>query len=323
MWSQLKDGGGLLWWLSDKESICQCRRRGFDPWFRKILHAEEQLSPCATTTEPKSHNYWACVLQRLKPACPVPVLTREATTTRNPWTATKSSPHSPQLEKSPCSNKDPAQPKIVLKIKSIKTVGSSQVWVLARCRGCTVCPCWQYNEAASLRLGEALRLLFLWGSVLMENEWHMQRAPPLHLLTPLYLGFLLLTFTPVNLKQRLEKGLGSREVFGRRFSEPSVRDWGEWERKERKANLMMYYGSCCWHQAGPRRAPGHKSLSVVSVSCLEEIGSFSLHDLPWVPEDRFKWLLIREGGDAEKREEESRNNSAIILQLKKKIDLHI
>ena len=151
----------------------------------------------------------------------------------------------------------------------------------------------------------------------MENEWHMQRAPPLRLLTPLYLGFLLLTFTPVNLKQRLEKGLGSREVFGRRFSEPSVRDWGEWDRKERKASLMMYYGSCCWHQAGPRGAPGHKSLSVVSVSCLEEIGSFSLHDLPWVPEDRFKWLLIREGGDAEKREEESRNNSAIILQLKK------
>ena len=22
---------GLPWWLSDKESICQCRRRGFDP----------------------------------------------------------------------------------------------------------------------------------------------------------------------------------------------------------------------------------------------------------------------------------------------------
>ena len=30
-------------------------------------------------------------------------------------------------------------------------------------------------------------------------------------------------------------------------------------------------------------------------------------------------MLIREGGDAEKREEESRNNSAIILQLKNKL----
>ena len=23
--------GGLPWWLSDKESSCQCRRHGFDP----------------------------------------------------------------------------------------------------------------------------------------------------------------------------------------------------------------------------------------------------------------------------------------------------
>ena len=27
---------GLPWWLSGKEPTCQCRRRGFDPWFRKI-----------------------------------------------------------------------------------------------------------------------------------------------------------------------------------------------------------------------------------------------------------------------------------------------
>ena len=27
---------GLSWWRSDKESTCQCRRCGFDPWFRKI-----------------------------------------------------------------------------------------------------------------------------------------------------------------------------------------------------------------------------------------------------------------------------------------------
>ena len=24
------------WWLSGKESTCQCRRHGFDPWVRKI-----------------------------------------------------------------------------------------------------------------------------------------------------------------------------------------------------------------------------------------------------------------------------------------------
>ena len=33
--------------------ICyQCRGHGFEPWSRKIPHATEQLSPCATTTEP-------------------------------------------------------------------------------------------------------------------------------------------------------------------------------------------------------------------------------------------------------------------------------
>ena len=27
---------GLPWWLSGKESACQCRRHGFNPWSRKI-----------------------------------------------------------------------------------------------------------------------------------------------------------------------------------------------------------------------------------------------------------------------------------------------
>ena len=43
---------GLPWWLSGKESACQCRRLGFDPWSGNIPHAAEQLSPCTTTTEP-------------------------------------------------------------------------------------------------------------------------------------------------------------------------------------------------------------------------------------------------------------------------------
>ena len=33
----------------DKESACQCRGHGFEPWSRKIPHAAEQLSPRATT----------------------------------------------------------------------------------------------------------------------------------------------------------------------------------------------------------------------------------------------------------------------------------
>ena len=44
--------GGLPWWLSRKESTCQCRRHGSDPWSRKIPHATEQLSTHATATEP-------------------------------------------------------------------------------------------------------------------------------------------------------------------------------------------------------------------------------------------------------------------------------
>ena len=27
---------GLPWWLSGKDSACQCRRHGFDPWVWKI-----------------------------------------------------------------------------------------------------------------------------------------------------------------------------------------------------------------------------------------------------------------------------------------------
>ena len=43
---------GLPWWPSGYESACQCRGHGLEPWSRKIPHAVEQLSPCATTTEP-------------------------------------------------------------------------------------------------------------------------------------------------------------------------------------------------------------------------------------------------------------------------------
>ena len=35
---------GFPWWLSSKESACQGRRHGFDPWSRKIPHTSEQLS---------------------------------------------------------------------------------------------------------------------------------------------------------------------------------------------------------------------------------------------------------------------------------------
>ena len=42
----------FTWWLSGKESTSQCGKHRFDPWSLKIPHAEEQLSLCATITEP-------------------------------------------------------------------------------------------------------------------------------------------------------------------------------------------------------------------------------------------------------------------------------
>ena len=43
---------GLPWWLSGKESACQCRRCRFDPWSRKTPQAAGQLSQRTTTIDP-------------------------------------------------------------------------------------------------------------------------------------------------------------------------------------------------------------------------------------------------------------------------------
>ena len=72
LYTLLKFDKGLLWWLSGKEFAYHCRRHKFNRWSRKIPHAVEQLSPCATTIEPVSiaRNYRAHALQLLKPTCP-------------------------------------------------------------------------------------------------------------------------------------------------------------------------------------------------------------------------------------------------------------
>ena len=79
---------GLLWWLSGKESTCQCRRHRFDPWSGKIPNVAEQLSLCTTNTEPMLPR--TCALQQEEP---------------RQWEAhapqLRSSPRSPQLDKSP------------------------------------------------------------------------------------------------------------------------------------------------------------------------------------------------------------------------------
>ena len=65
----------LPWWLSGKESTCQCWRHGFDPWSRRIPPAMGQLSLCATTTEPMLYSPCSA--------------TRGAAAMRSPHTATK------------------------------------------------------------------------------------------------------------------------------------------------------------------------------------------------------------------------------------------
>ena len=84
---------GFPWWLSGKESACQRRRHGSDPWSGKIPYAMKQLSrvpqllslcpraqelqllsPRSTTTEPM------CVLEFVSAM-------REATSMRSPHTA--------------------------------------------------------------------------------------------------------------------------------------------------------------------------------------------------------------------------------------------
>ena len=43
---------GWPWWLSRKESACEGRRLGFDPWSGKIPQAKEQLSLSTTAIKP-------------------------------------------------------------------------------------------------------------------------------------------------------------------------------------------------------------------------------------------------------------------------------
>ena len=90
---------GLPWWFSDLESACQCRGHGFEPWSRKIPHAAEQLSPCATTTE-------ACAPRARAPQQEKPPQ----------WEARAPQRRVDRLaatrEKPMCSNEHPTQPKI-------------------------------------------------------------------------------------------------------------------------------------------------------------------------------------------------------------------
>jgi len=87
---------GLPWWLGGKESTCQCRRHGFDPWSGNILHVAEQLSPYATTTEPVFDSQGTVTTEALA-SHPRAVLCKKRSHCDE-----KPTHHAPQLESSPC-----------------------------------------------------------------------------------------------------------------------------------------------------------------------------------------------------------------------------
>ena len=86
------------------------------------LMPDWENSTCLATTKPMCHNYWACTLELGSHNCWAPMpqllelphprawaLWKEKPPQWEAHAALRSSPHLTQLEKSPCSNEDPAQ----------------------------------------------------------------------------------------------------------------------------------------------------------------------------------------------------------------------
>ena len=98
---------------------------------------------CRGATKPVCHNYLACALEPSSHSCwrPLPrahALQQERPLPGEVWAPQQeSSLHSTWLEKEPCSSKDPAWPKINLKIKKInrktkKHGAQNKEWRIAR-----------------------------------------------------------------------------------------------------------------------------------------------------------------------------------------------
>ena len=114
----LKVDLGLPWWLSGKESSCQCRRHRFNPWFGKTPQATEQLSQCVTTTEPVLWSRRAAATESLCHSCwslftlECMLCSKRRHCNEKPAPPLESRPCPLQLGKSQLSNEHPAQPKI-------------------------------------------------------------------------------------------------------------------------------------------------------------------------------------------------------------------
>ena len=106
---------GLPWWLSGRESTCQCRRHGFDPWSRKIPHAAELLSLGSRPWEPPVLSSHAATTEartclepalRSERATAVRSLKLERSTATREWPPLSATREKPIQQQRPCAAKN-------------------------------------------------------------------------------------------------------------------------------------------------------------------------------------------------------------------------
>ena len=123
--SSLKRIPGLSWWLSGKESACQSMQE------TRVWSLIWEDPTCQGATKPMCHNYWACALEPGSRNYWAHEATAEARAPQEKppqWEACapqlESSPCYLQLEKSPSTSEDPAQPKInkIIKKEEVATI---------------------------------------------------------------------------------------------------------------------------------------------------------------------------------------------------------
>ena len=97
----------LLWRLSGKEFVLQCRRHGFSPMSGKTSHTLEQLSPLTTTAESVLQSLGAATTEPMRCSC-CGLHAYSLWGSATPQLG--SGPCSPRLEENPHSSQDPTQP---------------------------------------------------------------------------------------------------------------------------------------------------------------------------------------------------------------------
>ena len=117
---------GLSWWLSDKESTCQCRRQ--------VGSLILEDSTWHGANKPMGHNYWSCALEPRSPNFWSPCALESALHNKRSQhdekpnhCNQKAAPARCNWRKAHAVNKYPAQPKIILKIILTKALESEKL----------------------------------------------------------------------------------------------------------------------------------------------------------------------------------------------------